>query len=114
MSHEQIGNTGLSNTERGSVLPLMSFALTLMLLVTLLLVSLSGRVRDRAQAQSAADSAALAGVVDGEASARSFAAENGAELVSFSMIGNEVEVVVVFMGVTASASAERRLGIDRG
>ena len=64
---------------------------------------------DRAQAQSAADAAALAGVVEGRAGAQRYAAANGGELVVFEEMDNAVRVVVEVDGWKAEARAERRL-----
>ncbi len=47
---------------------------------------------DAAQAQTAADAAALAGAAEGESAAREVAGANGAELVAFVLEGLEVEV----------------------
>jgi hypothetical protein len=79
--------------------------------VTLMLLALGpmGRVlADRAQARTAADAAALAGAVEGEAAARRLAAANGAELTEFrDLDGGEVVVEVRLDGVSAHARARR-------
>jgi len=60
---------------------------------------------DHQQARSAADAAALAGVAGGRAAAASIAADNGAELVGFSVDGRRVTVTVSVGGRTATARA---------
>ncbi len=95
--------------ERGASLPLLALVLAVLLMVTSVVVGLSTRVLDRAQAQSAADAAALAGVVEGRDGAERFAVANGGELVVFEESDNAVRVVVVVDGWKAEARAERRL-----
>lgn len=83
---------------------------TFVVVVALLLAGVTQRVVHRAQAQAAADAAALAGVVDGPAAAGAVARANGAELVDFVDHGAEVSVVVARGdGTRANATAERRL-----
>lgn len=59
----------------------------------------------RQHAQAAADAAALAGTEYGRAGAERLAAANGATLTAFSVVGDEVRVVVVVDGVRAAARA---------
>lgn len=97
------------SAERGASLPLLALALAVVVMTTSVLIGLSQRVLDRTQAQSAADAAALAGVVDGEAGAERLAAANGGELVSFEAEAGSVRVVVEVDGWRAEARAERTL-----
>jgi Flp pilus assembly protein TadG len=71
------------------------------------LVELGMRVRDRTQAQSAADAAALAGLDGGHREANRVAAANGSTLVTWSAVPGtrEVTVVVQVRGQIASARA---------
>jgi hypothetical protein len=101
--------TGCHHAEQGSALPLLALGLVGLVVVALMMVGLSQRVVALARAQSAADAAALAGVVDGEDGARRLAHRNGAELVSFDDRGSEVVVRVIFQEVSAVATADRRL-----
>ena len=65
------------------------------LVVALLVIGRVGRtVIDRARARTAADAAALAGVRDGRARAQQIAERNGARLVAFEAVGDEVDVTV--------------------
>ena len=105
------GNDASGRTERGASLPLVAMVLAVVLMVTSVVIGLSVRVIDRTRAQSAADAAALAGVVEGESGARRLAAANGGELVVFAADGNTVRVVVVVDGWRAEAVAERSLEI---
>ena len=98
-------------TERGASLPLVAMVLAVVLMMTSVVIGLSVRVIDRTRAQSAADAAALAGVVEGESGARRLAAANGGELVVFAADGNTVRVLVVVDGWRAEAVAERSLEI---
>jgi len=76
----------------------------------LALAQMSAVVGDRARARTAADAAALAGVVDGEAAARRLAAANRGTLVSFTVTDGDVLVRVLVGRATASARA--RLSLD--
>lgn len=94
-------------TERGQATPLIAVVLVL---AGLLLVPTGLLVRaavERAEAQSAADATALAGALDGEAAARRIAADNGADLITFTARGDTVEVTVVVGDRRATARAER-------
>lgn len=87
------------------------FAIVLLVfgVVLALLIVLTGEVViDRAQAQTAADAAALVGVVEGRAAAGRYAKLNGATLVEFARTGQRVRVVVTLDRVRATAVAESR------
>jgi hypothetical protein len=73
--------------------------------VAVLLVHLGRTGIDRASAQTAADAAALAGVVEGRPGAEQLADENGAVLVSFEVHQGEVQVTVEVGSVRATARA---------
>lgn len=97
----------IHRSDRGQATPLWAVVL---LLAGLLLVPTGLLVRatvERAEARSAADAAALAGALDGEAAARSVAARNGAELVRYESRVALVEVTVVVGEHRATARAER-------
>ena len=77
-------------------------------------VALLGRATiERAEAQSAADAAALAAALaddgDGEADAREIASRNGARLESYARDGNTFEVTVVVGNRRATARATREV-----
>lgn len=94
-------------SERGQATPLWAVVLVL---AGLLLVPTGVLVRatvERAEARSAADAAALAGALEGEAAARSVADANQAELTSYAERGDLVEVTVVVGDRRATARAER-------
>jgi hypothetical protein len=74
----------------------------------------------RAQARTAADAAALAGVVEeargggaGERSATQVATENGAVLTGYRADGTTVEVSVAVDGARATSRAERVAAVER-
>jgi hypothetical protein len=71
----------------GQVLPLVALVVVAIGVACLGLGRLGGLAVDAAGAQTAADAAALAGVVAGEGSARALAAANDGELVSFERVG---------------------------
>lgn len=96
--------------ERGSALPLVSLALGIVLLAALLLSAAAQAVHDRARAQTAADAAALAGVVDGPGAARELAAANGGELVGLAEEGDGIVVRVRVGRAVAEARATLELG----
>jgi len=85
----------------------MAVVAALAALVVLGLGRVGGVVVARAEAQTAADAAALAGAVHGRASAEDLAAANGARLVSWAAAGREVEVVADVRGERARARARR-------
>ena len=94
-------------SDRGQATPLWAVVLVL---AGLLLVPTGMLVRatvERAEARSAADAAALAGALEGEAVARSVAEANDAELVAYVERGDLVEVTVVVGDRRATARAER-------
>ena len=66
---------------------------------------LGGEANAAARAQTAADAAALAAAADGEPAARELAAANGANVLRFTVQGDEVEVVVRVGDVEAVARA---------
>jgi outer membrane lipoprotein SlyB len=99
----------IHRSDRGQATPLWAVVLVL---AGLLLVPTGMLVRatvERAEARSAADAAALAGALEGEGAARSVAAANGAELISYEARGDLVEVTVVVGDRRATARAERNV-----
>ncbi len=97
---------------RGQATPLVAVVLLLAALLLVPMGLLARAVIERAEAQSAADAAALAGAAarpgEGEADARSIAAANGARVVAYRSDGGTVEVTVVVGNRRATARAERR------
>lgn len=93
--------------QRGQALPLMAVVVALAALVVLGLGRLGAVVVARAEAQTAADAAALSGAIHGRASAEALAAPNGGRLVSWAAAGAEVEVVADVRGERARARARR-------
>jgi hypothetical protein len=83
--------------------------LTIVIAVVVLGLLVLGRVGrvtiDRAEARTAADAAALAGVRDGRAAADAMAARNGGRLTGFVDDGHQVEVTVRLGSAEASARA---------
>ena len=97
-------------SERGSFLPLVALGLALLVVAGLLLTGFARATAERARAQTAADAAALAGVVEGQEAAAELAKTNGGELVEFRRDGSEVVVRVRVGGSAASARAGLELG----
>lgn len=98
--------------ERGAALPLLALVLVAVVIGTAVVIGLTERVVDRTQAQAAADSAALGGVMEGRATAEQLAAANGGRLIEFERNGNAVRVVVEVDGWRAEARAERGLLLE--
>jgi hypothetical protein len=71
------------------------------------LAGMGATAAHRDHAQAAADAAALAGAVSGERAAARVAAANGAQLVSFTVLGAVLEVEVAYRGQHARARAAR-------
>ena len=95
-------------TDRGQATPLAAAMLAIVVAALAGLVPVGRALADRAHARTAADAAALAGAVDGEAAARDLAAENGAELLEFRREGTEALVRVRVGNIDAWARARAR------
>lgn len=95
------------NDERGAVTVLLGAAILIVAYLVLQETRLSVAAADRARAQTAADAAALGGVVEGEEVASDLARSNGATLLSFVSDGDRVDVRVSFRDAVATARAER-------
>lgn len=92
--------------DRGSMLVLVMFVgVALTSAVTLALVPVLEDLVDRQRARSAADAAALAGVIGGRSVASEIAGRNDAVLVSWTEHGDEVLVTVQVGDHVASARA---------
>ncbi|MGE0877422.1 MAG: hypothetical protein AB7L13_01155 [Acidimicrobiia bacterium] len=89
----------------GQVLPLMAVAVLLAAVMVLMVARTGALAADHARARTAADAAALAGVVGGESAARQLADANGARLERFARHGPEVTVDVRVRRARASARA---------
>ena len=100
-----------ARAEAGSVLPLLGLAISFLLVAAVVLAGLGDRVVSRARAQSAADAAALAGVVEGRAGAEELARANQARLETFEQSGSFVRVVVEHDGMRAEATANLELQV---
>ena len=93
--------------QRGQVLPLMAVVVALAALIVVGLGRVGAVVVARAEAQTAADAAALAGALHGRPAAEGLARANGGRLVSWAAAGREVEVVADVRGERARARARR-------
>jgi len=93
--------------QRGQALPLLAVVVALTALIVLGLGRLGAVVVARAEAQTAADAAALVGARHGRPVAETLAAANGGRLVSWAAAGREVEVVAEVRGEQARARARR-------
>jgi hypothetical protein len=91
--------------ERGQVAPLLALFAVAIGLACLGLGRFAAGGVDAARARTAADAAALAGALDGEAAATWLAAANGGSLESFESGGGDVRVRVRVGAHTASARA---------
>lgn len=98
-------------SERGSVVPILVVGMFAAAFSMWVLVGLSQRAIEAAEAQTAADMAALAGVFEGRSGAADLAERNGAELVRYEYTGEEVHVIVRLGAASAGAYAvyENRL-----
>lgn len=83
----------------------MPVALVVAVLAALGTAQLGVAMLQRQRAQTAADAAALAGVVDGREAAAAVAAANGAVLVDFQRSGDDVLVRVMVGEAAADALA---------
>jgi hypothetical protein len=80
--------------ERGQSTPLLAILVLFVGLVVLGLGRLGHSASDAALARTAADAAALAGAAEDRAAAEDLADANGAKLVRYVKVGDEVEVTV--------------------
>jgi hypothetical protein len=83
-----------TTTERGQAAPLLTACVVVAALAVTAFAQLGARAADAARARTAADAAALAGVLDGPAGAARLAAANGAVLESFAVVAGDVVVRV--------------------
>lgn len=100
--------------EAGQILPLVALLLVVAGGGALALGRLGGAAVSRARAQTAADAAALAGVLDGRDAAAALARDNGGRLVRFEARGGQAFVRVVVGPAVATAQASRDGGLARG
>ena len=99
---------GRRRPERGVIAPFMAVVLAVVVIGMMAVAELGRLAVARADAQTAADVAALAGVHEGVAGARDLARRNGADLVAFDDRGDGVLVEVDRGGVRARARAGLR------
>jgi hypothetical protein len=99
-----------ADRDRGSAIVLVTAALLLAAVSGLMLGRMTEVMIDRAQATTAADAAALAGVLAGREAAVEAAERNGAALVDFSTDGRIARVIVEVGRARATATAERAIG----
>lgn len=88
------------------MLPLAGAVVGITALLLLALVELGVRTIERAEAQSAADMAAIAGVHEGRSGAEDLAARNRADLTVFEEVDGAVRVRVQLGEMQAEAWAE--------
>ena len=99
--------SGTGRSEQGQALPLVAVMVALTALVALGLGRVGSVVVARAEAQTAADAAALAGAAHGRSAAEALSAANAGRLASWRAAGRDVEVTVTVRGETARARARR-------
>jgi len=93
------------------MVPLAALIVVLIGVLALALGEMGGAAAARADAQTAADAAALAGAAEGRDSAEALAAANGARLVSFEQHDRDTRVVVEF-GPAEAIGRARRDGVE--
>ena len=93
------------HAERGQAAPLALVALLFAALVGAGVVAVGGAAARASSAQAAADAAALAGAAEGRAAAVEVAHANGAEVVRFESVGDDVRVRIERRGAAATARA---------
>lgn len=93
--------------DRGQALMLVLAVVALLAVMLMAMARFGARLVDIEQAQVAADAAALAGVVQGESGAVELAERNGASVVQFRQLGDDVIVVVEYRGARATSRATR-------
>ena len=97
----------VDHRERAAVTILVAVFMLLAALLMVRVVELGAAAASRARAQTAADAAALAGVVEGREGADEIARRNGATLVAWVEEADQVQVTVRVDDAEATARAER-------
>ena len=97
----------VSGSEAASITVVAAAVITVLAVVSLFVLRVAIATSERARAQNAADSAALAGAAQGQAAAEDLARRNGAVIESYAEAGNDVTVVVSFGSATANATARQ-------
>jgi predicted Zn-dependent peptidase len=97
------------SSDRGQALPMVVLLLGVGLVAVLLVVHVGSQANQQAQAQTAADAAALAGASTGRLAAAQMAEINGGVLQVFEVQGSSVQVVVSIGAAQAEARAVRRV-----
>ena len=95
----------MDRRENGQAAPLLVAVLVCGAVMVSAFGTLGARVADAARARTAADAAALAGVMGGRDEAQRLAAANGGVIESFEVMGPDVIVRVRFRSAHASARA---------
>jgi hypothetical protein len=95
-------------------MPLAAAMLALAAVALLALAPVGHALRQRTEARTSADAAALAGAAEGEGAARRLAEANGAELAAFESAGDDVIVEVRLGDATAYARARSTGGSPPG
>lgn len=98
-------SAGGVTTERGNMTPLSLIVFAFVVLFAMGFTRIGAAMIVQARAQNAADSAALAGAVEGESTAMLMARRNGAELTAFDVEDQMVTVTVSIGSIKATASA---------
>ncbi len=101
-----------TDREAGQVVPFMALVVMLAIVAILAVARVGSALDDSARARTAADAAALAGVVEGREAATDMAAANGGELLEFRSDGHTAWVEVRVGGATARASAAAKVFIS--
>lgn len=97
----------MHDRDSGQAIALVLAVIVIAVVFAVAIARFSSRLIESQQAQLAADAAALAGVVGGREAAERLAAANGATLVSFVAVGDEVIVEVMIGTESAQARATR-------
>ena len=98
---------GCRRGDHGQATVLLLAVVALVVVAMVATAQFGARLVDRAQAQVAADAAALAGVSGGRSAAKRLASANDGVLMSFAAVGDDVQVVVRVGGASAAAHATR-------
>lgn len=95
--------------ERGAAIPMLALSLAIFLILSTVIVGVGNEAAKRTRAQSAADAVALAGAAGGQSEADRMAHKYQANLLTFSIDGSTVSVVLLLDGIRSYAHAERHL-----
>lgn len=98
-----------SPDDAGQATPFVAIVIICVALTSMVIAHLGAGAVARVRARTAADAAALAAAIDGEAAGHRLATANGADAATITIAGPDAYAIVQFGGIAAQARAEHQL-----